>query len=121
MTRLARPAAWAALLLLALLSLLPKDQMIRTGAAGWSEHLVAYFGAMLLFAMGYGDRIGVKRLAVGLVVYAGVLELGQHLAPGRLPALLDFLAGAAGAVTAALAYQYLRDRRKRPFGDGSKP
>lgn len=100
-SRLAGRAAILALAALALLSLLPRDQMIRTGAAGWSEHAVAYAGTMTLLAIGHRDRIA--RACAALIVYAGVLEIAQTAAPGRVPGLTDFLAGAAGALVAALA------------------
>ncbi len=99
--RVARPASWAAIMLLALLSLLPREEMIRTGAAGWLEHVVAYAGTMLLCAAGYSTRLGLLRPALALVAYAALLELGQHVAPGRSPALTDFAASASGVIVTA--------------------
>jgi VanZ family protein len=101
-TRLARPASWAAILLLALLSLLPKDEMIRTGAAGWMEHFVAYAGTMLLCATGYAGLVGLVRPGLALTAYAAILEIGQHFSPGRSPAFVDFAAGAAGVIVAGI-------------------
>ena len=101
-SRLARPASWAAILLLALLSLLPKEEMIRTGAAGWFEHVVAYAGTMLLCAAGYSTRLGILRPALALVAYAAALEFGQNISPGRSPALADFAASAAAVIATAL-------------------
>jgi VanZ family protein len=100
--RLARSATWIAVLALAILSLLPRDQMLRTGASGWSEHAIAYAGTMTLAALGYGRRHALLRPCAALVAYAGALELAQALSPGRSPGLFDFLAGAAGAVIAAV-------------------
>ena len=111
--RLARAAVALAAVALALLSLLPRDQMVRTGAAGWSEHLVAYGGTMTLAAIGYADRIGLARPCAALIVYAALLEIGQTLSPGRTPAFTDFLAGAAGALAAALVAAALRRHRQR--------
>lgn len=99
---LARAATWAAIVLLAVLSLLPRDQMLRTGASGWSEHAVAYAGTMALAALGYGRRHRLVRPCAALIAYAGLLELAQALSPGRSPGVLDFLAGAAGATLAAV-------------------
>jgi VanZ family protein len=113
--RLVRLAAWTALPVLALLSLLPKDEMVRTGADGRLEHFVAYAGTMALFALGYGVRFGVARSAAALIAYACVMELGQHVAPGRSPAIVDFAAGAVGvATTAMIAAWLLRGSRTRP-------
>jgi len=102
--RLAPVAAWAAILLLAALSLLPKDEIVRTGVDGRLEHLVAYAGTMSVSAIAYRERFGLIRPAAALIVYAAVLELAQGLSPGRTPALFDFAAGAAGVIAAALAF-----------------
>jgi len=102
MPRLARPASWAAILLLALLSLLPKEEMIRTGAAGWLEHVVAYAGTMLLCAIAYAARRGILRPALALIAYAAALEFGQYFSLGRSPALADFAASASGVIVTAL-------------------
>ena len=107
---LARAATWAAIVLLAVLSLLPRDQMLRTGASGWSEHAVAYAGTMAMFAIGHRARLGLARPALALCGYAALLELAQHLAPGRAPALRDALAGAAGAIAVALAARAIARR-----------
>jgi VanZ family protein len=102
MRRAAALGAWGALVLLALLSLLPKSEMVRTGAAGWFEHVVAYAGTMTLFAIGHARRFGLMRPALALGLYAVVLELAQHVAPGRSPQLRDALAGIAGLSLAVI-------------------
>lgn len=102
--RAAAIGAPACLVLLAVLSLLPKDDMVRTGADGRAEHLIAYAGTMAVCALAWQAKAGLRRIAVGLIAYAALLELGQHLSPGRTPALFDFAAGAAGTLAAALAY-----------------
>ncbi|MFZ9486889.1 MAG: hypothetical protein ACO3DJ_14875 [Alphaproteobacteria bacterium] len=108
--RLARHAAWACVAALAVLSLLPREDMVRTGAAGWMEHAVAYAGTMAMFAIGHRARLGLLRPALALCGYAALLELGQHLSPGRSPALRDALAGAAGALAVALAARAIARR-----------
>jgi hypothetical protein len=97
-----RPAAWACIVALGVLSLLPKDEMLRTGADGRIEHFIAYAGTMLVAAIGYGARVGLLRLALLLVPYAGVLELLQNFSPGRTPSIFDFLASSAGAIASAI-------------------
>lgn len=101
--RLARIVACACLVALAVLSLLPKDDMVRTGVDGRAEHFVAYAGTMTACGLAWGARFPVLRLAAVLIAYAAALELGQYLSPGRTPALADFAAGATGTVVAALA------------------
>lgn len=108
--RLAPFAAWSAIALLAILSLLPKEDMVRTGADSRFEHFIAYAGTMGLCAIAYAWRVGTLRPALALIAYAGALELGQHFAPGRTPGLFDFAAGMAGVVAGALAYAAIRRR-----------
>lgn len=100
--RAAALATWFAIALLAILSLLPKTEMVRTGVDGRFEHFIAYAGTMGLCAIAYARRIGTLRPALALVVYAAALELGQHFAPGRTPGVLDFAAGAAGIIVGAV-------------------
>jgi VanZ family protein len=92
-----RVGAWASVLLLALLSLLPSEHLTRTGAGGHLEHLLAYMCAMLLLATVHGER-GILRCALALIAYAGVLEFLQRYSPGRTSSLRDFLYGAGGVV-----------------------
>ena len=114
--RAAALGAWLALGVLALLSLLPKSEMVRTGAAGWFEHAIAYAGTMALFAVGHAPRFGLARPALGLAAYAVVLELAQHLAPGRTPQLRDALAGIAGLTLMAAAAALWPRRRELRLG-----
>jgi VanZ family protein len=111
--KLFRLAAWACLVLLAVLSWLPAEEMIRTGINGQIEHVMAYLGTMLLVGAAYGLRLGLFRLAAMLVAYAGVLELGQSFSPGRHSSAFDFAASScgviAGAVVFQLAYAVFRD------------
>ena len=48
-----RAGAWFCVVLLAYLSLIPGDLQVRTGLSGLLEHLVAYLGTAMLFALGY--------------------------------------------------------------------
>jgi VanZ family protein len=102
MVRLQRVAAWFCIVLLAVLSWLPGDEMVRTGIDGHIEHFTAYFGTMLVIAMAYGAEVGLRRPALLLIVYAGILELGQNFSPGRHPAVYDFMSSALGAIVGSL-------------------
>jgi VanZ family protein len=106
-----RLAAWACFVALAVLSLLPKEEMVRTGADGRLEHFVAYAGTMLVAGLGYGRQVSILlRIAVLLIAYAGLLEIGQNFSPGRVPSFFDFAAGAAGTCAGALAVRLWRMR-----------
>jgi hypothetical protein len=47
--------AWACVVALAFLSLLPADEMVRTSLGGHVEHAIAYGGTALLPGLGYSD------------------------------------------------------------------
>jgi VanZ family protein len=89
--------AWGCVALLAVLSLLPASEMVRTSLGGHIEHATAYAGTALLIGLSY-PAWGWRRIAAGLVIYAGVLELLQNFSPGRHPALLDWLSSSTGAM-----------------------
>jgi VanZ family protein len=105
-----RLVAWACIVALAVLSLLPKEEMVRTGVNGRLEHFVAYAGTMLVAGLAYGRLVSLTRIAVPLIAYAGVLEIGQYFSPGRVPAMFDFVAGAVGVCAGALAVRLWRMR-----------
>ena len=89
-------------ILLALLALLPAQNMVRTGMPGGLEHFVAYAGSASIAVGGYGRRGAVR--IIGLFwVYAALLEYLQHFSPGRHPSIADFSASALGATFGGLA------------------
>ena len=77
--------SWCCVALLGFLSLLPAQDMMRTGFPGEFEHFAAYAGSAAIAMAGYGfDRS--RLLIIGLFwVYAGILEYLQHFSPGRHP------------------------------------
>jgi VanZ family protein len=97
MVRALRVLSWLCVPLLAVLSLLPAKDMVRTGLDGRIEHFIAYAGTMLLMSFAYGTDKGARNIAA-LCVYAGALEILQYLSSGRHPSFFDFAAGAAGAI-----------------------
>jgi hypothetical protein len=72
-----RILTWCCVVLLALLSLLPAEDMMRTGMPGGVEHLVAYAGSasIAVAGYGYGWRWGVPRIIGLFWVYAGCLRV----------------------------------------------
>jgi VanZ family protein len=91
-------------ILLAILSLLPDQQMVRPGRL---EHFVAYAGSAAIAMGGYGASRGSMQIIGGFWVYAGILEYLQHFSPGRHPAMEDFAASALGALCGRLAVAVL--------------
>jgi VanZ family protein len=98
-----RVLTWCCVILLAVLSLLPAQQMVRTGLPGRLEHFVAYAGSAAVAMAGYGASRGGMQIIGGFWVYAGILEYLQHFSPGRHPAIKDFVASALGALCGGFA------------------
>ena len=111
-----RILTWCCVLLLAVLSLLPAQDMVRTGFPGQLEHSVAYAGSAAIAVAGYQRR--TLRIIGLFWVYAGLLEYLQHFAPGRHSAIEDFAASAFGAFVGGLAAALLVRRLwKRAYLD----
>src|SRR5271169_6955243 len=102
-----RVLTWCCLVLLAILSLLPAQQMVRTGLPGRLEHFVAYTGSAAIAMAGHGASRGSVQIIGGFWVYAGILEYLQHFSPGRHSAIEDFAASAFGALCGGLAIALL--------------
>jgi len=97
-----RVLTWCCLVLLTVLSLLPAQDMVRTGLPGRVEHFVAYAGSAAIAMAGYGASRGGMQIIGGFWVYAAVLEYLQHFSPGRHAAIGDFAASALGALCGGL-------------------
>jgi VanZ family protein len=111
-----RLLAWACVVLLGFLSLLPAQHMVRTSLPGQLEHFVAYAGSGSIAMAGYGLNRGAVRVIGCFWVYAGILEYLQHFSPGRHPALEDFAASAIGALCGGIAVLFLWRYRSAPLG-----
>jgi VanZ family protein len=92
-----RLGAWIAIAALGLLSLLPSEYMVRTTLGGHIEHILAYAGTAIILAAAYSLRSWLS-IAAGLICYAGVLELLQHLSPGRTSSIRDFAFSSSGVL-----------------------
>jgi VanZ family protein len=101
-----RWAAWVCVPVLAVLSLTPGDEMVRTGAPELVEHFVAYAGAGGLAAIGYGRRARYLQIGGLLIAYAGVLEIGQNWVPGRHSRMVDFVFSAAGVIAGVIMARF---------------
>ena len=105
-----RILTWFCVILLAVLSLLPAQDMVRTGTPGQLEHFVAYTGSATIATAGYGRRRGTVRIIGLFWIYAGVLEYLQHFSLGRHPSIADFAASALGAFSGGLPVALLLRR-----------
>ena len=100
--KLCRVSTWCCVVLLAVLSLLPAQDMVRSGMPGQVEHLIAYSGSAIVATAGYQQSQGAFRIIGLLCIYAAILEVLQHLSPGRHPSIGDFAASALGALAGGL-------------------
>jgi VanZ family protein len=98
-----RVLTWGCVILLAILSLLPDQRMMRTGLPGRVEHFVAYAGSAAIAVAGYGATRGGMQIIGAFWVYAAILECLQHFSPGRHPSIADFAVSALGALCGGLA------------------
>jgi VanZ family protein len=102
-----RPLTWCCVILLAVFSLLPAQEMVRTDLPGQFEHFIAYAGSAAIAMAGYGLSRGGMRIIGGFWAYAGILEYLQHFSPGRHPSFEDFATSALGALCGGLAVALL--------------
>lgn len=91
-----RVAATLCVVAITFLSLLPGSWQERTALPGPVEHFIAYSGTGLVLAAVL-PRSALVLAALALGVYSGLMELLQNFAPGRDPAVRDFIVSSAGA------------------------
>jgi VanZ family protein len=104
-----RILTWLCVTLLAVLSLLPAQDLVRTGIPGQLEHFGAYAGSASIAIGGYRQPGAVR--IIGLFwIYAGILEYLQHFSPGRHPSISDFAASALGALSGGVVAALLMRR-----------
>jgi hypothetical protein len=99
-SNIARVAAWALAIAIVILSLVPPNLRPVTGAGQFFEHFAIFMVTGLAFGIGYAPKY--ISLALALVIFSGVVEIAQLLAPGRHARLSDFIIDAV-AVTAGVA------------------
>ena len=107
-----RVLTWCCVILLAVLSLPPAEEMVRTGLPGRLEHFVAYAGSAAIAMAGHGASRGGLQIIGGFWVYTGILEYLQRFTASRHPAIEDFAASALGALCGGLAVAVLLWRAK---------
>src|SRR6476660_7413333 len=81
-----------------LATLLPTNWVPRTGLGWENEHFIVYFTTTIILSLASRKPFVV---AIGLTIFAGVLEACQGLTPDRFPDLTAALSGAVGVISAA--------------------
>jgi VanZ family protein len=109
MIRLFQAAAWIIVAAIILLSVVPPSLRPTTPIPHKLEHLVIFAIAGLAFGLGY--RLGALYQIVGMIFFAGVIEIAQLAISGRHARMSDFVMHAIGAcvgvVVGALIFKAL--------------
>jgi len=92
-----RILAWSCILAVAFLSLIPAEQMLRTGFNGRAEHVLAYAATGFVTGLAFAER-GLLRTILALLAYAGGLEYLQRFSPGRISSIEDFMFSGTGVL-----------------------
>jgi VanZ family protein len=108
--RSCRALTWCCVVILAVLSLLPGEVMVRTSLPGKVEHFIAYAGSAAIAMVGYGWIRGGTGIVGCLWVYAAILEYLQNFSPGRHAGVMDVATSALGALCGGVAILLLRAR-----------
>jgi len=96
-----RAAAWILLVVIAALSLVPSRLRPESGLPNNFEHLATFAAAGAAFGLGYSRR--PNSLMIGLVIFAGAIELTQVFVPGRHARLSDFVVDAVSMCVGVMA------------------
>lgn len=96
MRKLFRVSGWLLLVAIVILSVVPPEVRPITPAPHDLEHLAIFILTGLAFGAGYANQHLLQ--ALGLTVFAGVIELVQLTIPGRHSRLSDFVVDALSAV-----------------------
>ena len=112
--KLFRVPAWALLLLLFVLSIVPAADRPETGVNHNLEHFLPFALLGIVFALGYENQL--PRLLLGGLLFAGLIELAQIPLPSRHARLVDFIvdltAIVSGLCTTNLAQRLINSRRR---------
>lgn len=100
--RLSGAAFAAALLAVAVLSLLPSSRLPTVSVSDKIEHLAAYAVLALIGSLRWNTARGLLGLGLALVALGGLLELAQGLVPGRFTDAADFAANCTGVLLGLL-------------------
>lgn len=109
-------AAWSCIVTIAILSLLPGEEMVRTDLGGHAEHVFGYSITALIVAYAY-HSIPPYRLFGALIFCAACLEYLQRFSPGRNSRLVDFAFSALGVAVGAAIFFGIGRRLSRARTD----
>jgi VanZ family protein len=88
--------AWAVLLAIVVLTVVPPDLRPSTDAPHDVEHAAAFLTVGILFGLTYVGRARI--LSIGAVAFCGIIEVMQLYVPGRHARWIDFAVDVVAAV-----------------------
>lgn len=94
MVKAVRVSSWLLLAVIVILSLVPPELRPRVGGLHVLEHFAIFSATGFAFGLGYRPRYST---AIGLVLFAGAIELAQLYVPGRHARVGDFIVDASAA------------------------
>jgi VanZ family protein len=104
-------AGAAAVLIIAVASLIPANMQLRTGLHWLVEHFLAYVGTAFILCLASPRPLIVAGV---LTAVSALLEILQGLTPDRVPDVPTALSGAGGALTGALVAKLMLHVRRDP-------
>ena len=90
-----RAIAWALLISIVVITVVPPALRVVTGMPHEVEHAVIFFVTGIAFGLGYELRLSV--MCTSAVVFCACLELVQLVVPGRHARVSDFIIDAVAA------------------------
>jgi VanZ family protein len=109
-------SAWLLALAIVVLSVVPPLYRPVVGVSHGVEHLLIFLATGLAFGLGYPKRHEIA--AIGLVTFAGAIEVAQLFTPGRHARMSDFVIDAATACIGVALSWGLEQVRKFLFQAG---
>jgi peptidoglycan/LPS O-acetylase OafA/YrhL len=105
-----RYAAAICLLMIAVLSLVPRDLggVDDSAVHGPVQHFVAYLAAGLLAGLATRERRSAFAVILALAAFSCLMEVLQYWSPGRSPEVQGFVASSVGAAAGALVAYAIR-------------
>jgi VanZ family protein len=108
---ISRLASISCIVAVLVLSWVPGDSRPSLGTSNLIEHFIAYFVTALVTIVAFVPPRTIRGVLAGMILLAGVAEIGQNFAPGREPKVIDFIASSVGATTIACVFSVLRRSR----------
>jgi VanZ family protein len=107
MARCFQAAAWIAIAAITLLSVVPPSFRPTTSVPRKMEHLLIFGIAGLALSLAY--RASPLYQIIGMIVFAGALEVAQYWIPGRHARMSDFVINAIGAIIGVIVGRLVYD------------